>query len=198
MNFVRVFFALLTGVAFWSWLPLSSAQEVTSLGPERNAARVDVGIDSAWVTRLSYTRRVRLVPEHDLLVTPGVTLAVAQFDLDDSLVDIPIRTTIVAARSWKLDISFGPLLRNTTNALFRAHAVGAAVHLLPGFWSPSWGIGLNVGYEQSFTTYVQNSAKYRELIYAGARDGGIATLRRHGTSARKGVCCSGQSSSWPK
>jgi len=145
----------------------ATAQEATNL-PEgaRQSVSVELGLQSALVTRASYSRHIG-----SGLVYGRFTLPSASLDLRDFAFEAGGQITALESGSWKLQASFAPVVRLTDNDLFSATALGVRGALMPGYQSDRWGLMLELGYEKMIATHLNHSALYRNVGYSGAKDG---------------------------
>jgi hypothetical protein len=67
--------------------------------------------------------------------------------------------------------------------MFSATALGLGATTLVGYEGPRWGLSAELGYEQFLTTHIGHSDLYRQIGYAGAKDGWYALS---GSTARGG------------
>lgn len=163
----------------------AAAQEVTRLPEETpNAVGVDGGFESAFVVRGSYTRRVDFGLLQDERLFARFTLPIAAPDLADWALDGGMQATPLAAGDFRLALRLGPAIRNTSNELFSATAIGLGATALVGYEGPRWGLSAELGYEQMLTTHLRHSDLYRDIAYADAKDGWYAAT---GSTTRAGL-----------
>jgi hypothetical protein len=143
------------------------AQEVTSL-PEgtRQSAAIELGLQSALVTRASYSRHVG----------PGLlygrfTLPSVEMNLHDFAFEAGGQMDAIASGNWKLQVAFAPVMRLTENKFFSATGFGVHAALLPGYQGDRWGLMAELGYEKMLATHLNHSKLYRSVGYSGAKDG---------------------------
>ena len=145
----------------------ATAQEVTNL-PEgaRQSVSVELGLQSALVTRASYARHFG-----SGLLYGRFTLPSANLDLHDFAFEAGGQITALESGNWKLQASFAPVVRLTDNEMFSATALGVRGALMPGYQSDRWGLMLELGYEKMIATHLSHSTLYRNVAYSGAKDG---------------------------
>ena len=145
----------------------ATAQEVTNL-PDgtRQSISIDVGLQSAFVTRGTYSRHVG-----PALLYGRFTLPFAAPDVRDLAFEAGGQMTAIGSGNWKLQVAFAPVLRLTDNDLFSATALGVRAALLPGYQGDRWGLMAELGYEKILATHLNHSSLYRSVGYSGARDG---------------------------
>lgn len=153
----------------------AAAQEVTR-APEgsRNAVGLEGGVESAFVVRGSYSRRLELGVLRDERLFGRFTMPVATPDLEDWSLDGGMQATLFALGDFRLALRLGPILKNTSNDLFAATAVGVGTTALLGYEGPRWGLSLELGYEQMLATHLRHSARYRETAFPDAKNGWYA------------------------
>lgn len=176
---------ILTTVALLSLSAPARAQEVTRLPLDATRSLgVDAGLESAFIARATYAHRVDLGFFRDTRIFARFTMPFVTPDLGDWSIDGGLRTTPLAWGDLRLALLAGPVLRNSVNDMFSATATGIAVTVLFGYEGPRWGLSAEGGYEQILATNVRHSDEYRELGYAGAKDGWYAIS---GATARGGL-----------
>jgi len=96
----------------------AAAQEVTNL-PEgtRQSVGLDLGLQSALVTRASYARHFGSGQLYGRFALPS-----ASMDFRDFAVEAGGQTTALASGNWKVQVAFAPVLRMTKNDVFTANA----------------------------------------------------------------------------
>lgn len=145
----------------------ATAQEVTNLpAGARQSVSIDMGLQSALVTRAMYSRHIG-----SGLVYGRFTLPVEGLDLRDLAFEAGGQATALAHGNWKVQVAFAPVLRMTQNSVFSATALGVRGVLLPGYQGDRWGLMAEVGYEKILATRMKHSTLYRSGAYSGARDG---------------------------
>ncbi len=153
----------------------AAAQEVTRLPDStKQSIGLDAGLENAWTTRASYTHRLNLGFVPDGRIFGRFTLPVVTPDLGDFGVDGGMRGTPLSWRDFRLSLSVGPVLRHASNEVFTATGIGAGATMLLGYEGAHWGLSGEGGYEQIFATYLSHSDRYRNTLYANAKDGWYA------------------------
>jgi hypothetical protein len=154
--------------------PAARAQQVTNLprGTEQTVG-VEAGLDSAFIVRGTYAHALPGFLR-DAAVYARFTLPFAEADFGDFSVDAGVIATVAGSDRWKLQLLFGPELRQTSNDAFSATALGFRSGMLAGYRSDTWGLMAELGYEQVLATHISHSALYRDTVYAGAKDGWYA------------------------
>lgn len=145
----------------------AAAQEVTNL-PEgtRQSLGLDLGVDSALVTRFTYARQVDSAVLYGRFTLPSVNM-----NLRDFAFEAGGRMTPLASGNWKLQVAFAPVVRLTQNDFFTATALGFHAALMPGYQGDRWGLVAELGYEKMLATHLNHSSLYRDIGYSGAKDG---------------------------
>lgn len=150
----------------------TSAQQVTRL-PEgtRQSVGLEGGLESGFVARASYVRRLDLGWLDDERAYARLTMPFVTPDFSDWALDGGVQASLLASGDLRLALATGPVLRNTSNDLFSATALGLGATALFGYEGARWGLSGELGYEQIVTTHLSHSDLYREVAHAGAKDG---------------------------
>jgi hypothetical protein len=149
------------------------AQEVTNLR-RRQSLALEAGLESAVVARVTYMHRLDASwLGKDSRLYARFALPVAAPDFADFAFDAGLRTRLFGD-DWGMQLVLGGVIRNTTNPLFNATALGVRALILPGYQSDSWGLMAELGVEQILATQVLHSSLYKRTFYAGAKDGWYA------------------------
>src|SRR5262245_4265269 len=170
---------LLAAVAFVGLLaaPLAArAQEVNlaRLDDEpANRVHVRTGAEYGFVAAVGYARTVSLL-ERRLLLTGDVTVPWAGLDASDYRVRAGALVPIVGSRRWRLAGTVAPTVRGTENIAGRMTSVGTDLGVQGGFYARHWFVAGETGFDWAMTTHITHSDRYRETVYAGARDGWYA------------------------
>ena len=154
----------------------AGAQDVNlaRLGDEdRNRVSVHTGGEYGLVAGVGYARAVPVLGR-TMLLGADVTLPWAGLDASDWRLRVNALLPIVEGQRWKLAGTFAPTLRETTNDVARMTGLGVDVGAVGGWYAPGWFAALEAGFDWAITTYVANSDRYRQVVYAGARDGWYA------------------------
>jgi hypothetical protein len=106
-----------------------------------------------------------------MLLGADMTLPWAGLDAGDWRLRVNALVPIVGGDRWKLAGTFAPTVRETTNDVARMTGVGVDAGLVGGWYAPRWFAALEAGADWAIATYVANSDRYRQIVYAGARDG---------------------------
>lgn len=64
-----------------------------------------------------------------------------------------------------------PLLTRIKMKTESMTSMGADVHLFTGLTNKKWNVGLEVTYNQIFTTHIQHTDLYRDLVFEDVLDG---------------------------
>lgn len=162
-------------LAILSLASAAAAQEVTRLPDDsRHAAAIDGGLESAFITRATYSYRAGLRFDPDARLFARFTLPVVGPDLGDWAVESGAQITPLRWHDLRVALLGGPVMRKADNRLFSALAVGVSATLLAGYEGRRWGLSAEAGYEQLFASYVSHSDLYKDTFYADAKDGWYA------------------------
>jgi hypothetical protein len=151
----------------------AGAQEVNlaRLGGEgQNRVSVRTGGEYGLVAGVGYSREVEALGR-TMLLGADMTLPWAGLDAGDWRLRASALVPIVGGEHWKLAGIFAPTVRETTNDVARMTGVGVDVGAVGGWYARRWFAALEAGADWEIATYVKNSDRYRQIIYAGARDG---------------------------
>jgi hypothetical protein len=138
-----------------------------------NRVSVRSGAEYGVVTGLGYSRAVAALGR-TMLLGADVTAPWGGLDAADWRLRVSALAPLVGSDRWKLAATVAPTLRETSNDVARMTALGLDAGLVGGWYAPRWFAAAEAGADWSFTTYVENSERYRRLVYAGARDGWYA------------------------
>jgi hypothetical protein len=147
---------------------------VTNLpaGTEQSVS-LEAGLESAFITRATYAHAIPRFLK-DATVYARFTWPFVTPDLKDFAIDAGLSATVIGSERWKVQLLLGPVLRNTSNDVFSATAMGLRSGLLAGYRSDGWGLMTELGYEQILATHLSHTDLYRDTFYAEAKDGWYA------------------------
>ncbi len=148
-----------------------------------NRLSVRTGAEYGLVTGVGYSREVQALGR-TMLVGADVTMQWGGLDAADWRLRVNTLFPIAGGERWRLAGTFAPALRETTNDVARMKGLGLDVGVVGGWYAPAWFAAVDAGADWSFATYVANSERYRQIVYAGARDG---WYRMPGGNFRAGV-----------
>ena len=135
-----------------------------------NRAHLRTGAEYGFVVGVGYARALPLVDRH-ILLTGDITFPWATPDISDYQVRIGGLAPIVGQRHWRLAGTLAPTLRSTRNDVARMTGLGIDFGLLGGYYARHWFAAGEVGFDWVVTTHVSHSDRYRQVVYAEARDG---------------------------
>lgn len=137
-----------------------------------HAVILEAGLDSAVAASAGYAYRWQpSFWKQDILLYGKLGVPAAELDLDDSSVELGARTTLIGRGNLRLQVAFGPVVRNTETVLFSANSLGVHAELLPGYQSSRWGLMAELGYEKMLLTNLRNSDLYEDTFYSDAENG---------------------------
>lgn len=161
------------------------AQEATRMpAASRQSIGLELGLDHAFIARVTYARRVTLGPLPDARVHVRFALPVVLPDLGEMSLDGALRATLLAWRDLRFSALAGPLVKVSSNDVFVGATLGVGATLRFGYESERWGLQAEAAYEQMLCTYIHHTDLYRQVSFAGARDGWYAFT---GSTARVGL-----------
>ncbi len=149
----------------------------------QNRVSLRAGAEYGLVTGVGYSREVPALGR-TMLLGADVTMPWGNLDAGDWRLRVEALVPIVGGERWKLAGTVAPTLRETTNDVARMTALGLDAGVVGGWYAPRWFAAVDAGADWSFATYVENSERYRQIVYAGARDG---WYRMPGGNFRAGV-----------
>ena len=138
-------------------------------GPS-NRVHVRTGAEHGFVAGVGYSRAVSVLGRR-LLLTGDLTVPWAEVDASDYRVRAGALVPIVGSRRWKLAGSLAPTLRGTRNDTGRMTSAGADLGLTGGFYARRWFAASELGFDWAMSTHVDHNARYRAVVFEGARDG---------------------------
>jgi hypothetical protein len=133
-----------------------------------------VGLDSAFVAAVGYSHGVRLF-DQGIILTGDLAVPWADFDLADFRLRVGSLVPIAGRGAWRITGKAMPLVRGTRNEVSHMTNVGIDAALMGGYYAPRWFISAEAGVDWAAATYIRHSERYRETVYAGAKDGWYAT-----------------------
>ncbi|HUJ28688.1 MAG TPA: hypothetical protein VLW85_21855 [Myxococcales bacterium] len=150
---------------------------------QTHVVQVSGGLENAFVASVGYGRGLSLAGRA-LVLTGDFTLPWAAPDLRDFEARVGVIAPVVESAEWKLSVELRPLVRGTSNQIARMTDLGLQSGLVLGYYTTRWFGGCELGLDWAAATYIESSARYRELDYAGAKDGWYAST---GASLRGGL-----------
>lgn len=163
-----VLLALLAPVA-------AQAQEMNlgTLDEASNVVHVRTGAEYGFVASVGYGRVVPLFDRH-LVLTADATLPWATLDASDYRLRVGAMMPVLGARRWKIAAAVAPTVRGNKNDISRMIDLGADLAVMGGYYARGWFAAGELGFDWALTTHVAHSDRYRQNVYAGARDGWYA------------------------
>lgn len=173
MKTIRLSLSVLAALLFVG--SQASAQEATRMPETRdNSVGLDTGLENAFIARATYAHRFDTATKLEPRLYARATMPFVGPDLGDWAVDAALRITPLEWKDLRLSVLGGPVLRKTSTDTFSATGFGLGGTVLAGYESARWGLSLEGGYEQMFSTYISHTDVYREVFYADAKDGWYA------------------------
>ncbi len=147
---------------------------VSALEKERpNIVLLETGAEYAFLVRAGYARRFDVL-NRPLIVGAELTVPWAGFDFADYQVRVRTTMPLVGDGHFKLVGQLSPTLRGISNETVRMTSLGIDVGLLGGYYGTHFFVLGELGFDWATTTYVHHKDRYRELVYAEAKDGWYA------------------------
>jgi hypothetical protein len=135
-----------------------------------NRISIRTGAEYGLVAGVAYAHEVPVLGR-TLLLGADAAMPWAGLDASDWRIRATALLPVVDGERWKLAATLAPTLRETTNDVARMTGLGVDVGALGGWYAPRWYAALEAGLDAGLTTHVASSDRYRQIVYAGARDG---------------------------
>ncbi len=170
MKKIAIITILLIVIAFQA-----NAQDKRSgiLNDKEQSIGLATGLDYSVVpVILNYERGISLFNyKYPVVLGVDLTVPLFGFDLNDVRIRITSETTILRKRNFEIRGGIDPLFVNLKMETETMSSLGADFHLFTGFTNEKWNTGLEVSYNQVFSTYIKHTEKYKENVYADVVDG---------------------------
>lgn len=150
---------------------LADELNFAALSVERpNVATARTGMEAGLVAELGYRRVVRMAGRNAAFgIDVGAPLAA--LDVNDYRARMVLALPLLDGEHWKLVGALGPTVRGVETALNHVHAFGVDTRITAGYYALSWFAAVELGIEAIGGAYIENSDRYREVVYAAAKDG---------------------------
>ena len=131
------------------------------------------GMDySILPVEINYKRGVSLFNyKYPVSVGASVTIPMFDFDLNDIRVRLTSETTILRKGNFDVRGGIDPLLVNVKMQTETMTSLGADFHIFTGLTNQKWNAGLELNYNQIFSSYIKHTDKYRENVFMDVVDG---------------------------
>ena len=152
------------------------AQEETRrsgiLNANEQSTGLATGIDYSMVPLIfTYKRGVNIFNyKFPVNVGADVTIPLFKFDLNDIRIRLISETTIFRKKNFEIRGGIDPLFINVKMETETMSSFGADFHAFTGFTNDKWNAGLDINYNQIFTTYIKHTNKFNEAVFE-AQDG---------------------------
>ena len=130
------------------------------------------GIDySILPLKLTYKRGFNIFNfKFPVNVGTDITIPIFKFDLNDIRIRLITETTIFRKKNFEIRGGIDPMFINVKMQTETMSSLGADFHIFSGFTNDKWNAGLDINYNQIFTTYIQHTDKFNEAVFE-AQDG---------------------------
>ena len=167
----------------------TNAQEENRRSGILNAGEQSIGlatgIDYAmFPLKLTYKRGFHMFNyKFPVNVGADVTMPIFKFDLNDIRIRLITETTLLRKRNFEIRGGIDPMFVNVKMETETMSSIGADFHVFTGFTNEKWNAGLQINYNQIFTTYIKHTDKFKEVVFE-AQDG---WYKRTASNIRLGV-----------
>jgi len=135
-----------------------------------NYVHFRTGGEYGFVAGVGYARALPFLGR-TILLGGDLTAPLAGLDNGDYRLRAGALVPIVGAHQWKLAGSLEPTLRAASNDVGSMISLGADVGAVGGYYATGWFVAGELGFDYAALTHIVHSDRYRNLVFAGARDG---------------------------
>jgi len=150
----------------------ASAQVMSLLPADKQAAYLSMGLDSGLLTTVGYARGIKAdVIKRDIILSAELAIPAGDFDLGDYRFKIGAQTSIVSYKGWDLSIPIHINLIGTENWIHRATSIGGDASALFGYYADRWFLNLEFGYNVAVISKLTATDRYKKYYYSEFKDG---------------------------
>ncbi len=121
---------------------------------------------------VQYQRGVSLFNyQYPIQFGAAVAIPIFAFDLNDMRISLSSDMTFLKIKKFELRGGINPLFVLSKTQTEVMSSLGADFHIFAGYTNPHWNFGVEMLYNQIFSTYITHSEKYKQNVYAGVVDG---------------------------
>ena len=152
------------------------AQEETRRSGVLNANDQSIGIATGidyamFPLKLTYKRGVSIFNyKYPVSVGADITIPIFNFDLNDIRIRLITETTIFRKKNFEIRGGIDPMFINVKMQTETMSSIGTDFHVFTGFTNNKWNAGLEINYNQIFSTYIKHTDKFRKVVFE-AQDG---------------------------
>lgn len=130
------------------------------------------GIDySMFPLKITYKRGFNLFKyKFPVSIGADVTIPIFKFDLNDIRIRLITETTFLRKKNFEIRGGIDPMFINVKMETETMSSIGADFHVFTGFTNDKWNAGLDINYNQIFTTYITHTEKFKDAVFE-AQDG---------------------------
>jgi hypothetical protein len=150
------------------------AFDVAAIRPgQRHLLHVGAGVEDAAIVSLGYGY---LVPSPLRTVALTTELDVVPVHPSDWRLRAGVAApALAAAGRWGAGAKALGIARRAHDQVNTMTNAGVETSLTGGFYDARWFVAAEVGVDWAAATYIEHTARYRQTVYAGARDGWYAS-----------------------
>jgi hypothetical protein len=150
----------------------AAAQAFSRLESGQQTVTTETGLQSGIVASLGYAAGLRVgAIDRTLMPFAQATMLVARPDLRDHAFRVGSQISVVQVGWFDLSMQLAAEVAGTENSIYRGTALRTDVVLLAGHYGRRGFAVAEAGYDRAWLTHIENSDWYRQVAYAGARDG---------------------------
>jgi hypothetical protein len=140
-----------------------------SLGEDqRNMIQFNAGYDFGVTAQLGYSRSFTLI--RPVMVGLDLSLPMGNNLIDDFKVRLGAQMEVVDFDGFSATIKIASVFRRYKTELVRIVSFGADMGLVAGYFTPSWSVAGEFGFDKSIATHLKNSDVMKSM-FPGIRDG---------------------------
>lgn len=168
---------LFIAIICWSSIQINAQIETPNragvLGFEEQSIGLVTGMDySILPLSLSYEKAVKIFNyKFPLAIGAEITVPMFSMDFEDVRVKILTETTLLRKNNFEIRGGINPIFINTKMETETMTSLGTDFHLFIGKTSEKWNTGIEMTYNQIFSTNIKHTDKYRENVFEQAVDG---------------------------
>jgi hypothetical protein len=137
-------------------------------GDQSNVIQINAGYDYGATLQFGYGHKVTLI--RPILLGADCSLPMGSDLIDDFKVRIGGQIEIVEAGGFITTVRISSVFRRFQSQLVRILSFGSDFALIAGYYTSSWCIAAEGGFDKSVTSHIKNADILKEY-YPGIRDG---------------------------
>jgi len=133
------------------------------------SAGMDYSMLSAGIT---YIRGVNVCNyKYPVTIGGSISVPVFNFDFSDAGFKVISETTIHRKKNFEIRGGVNPALILLKTKTTKMTSIGTDFHVFSGFINNKWNCGLELTYNQIFSTYIKHTDIYKESVFENVADG---------------------------